>query len=803
MKFPFSWLNDFLNLESLLKLESNVTKIAEKLTMVGIEVEELTENSFYNGNVVVGVVERVSQHPTIDRLNVCEVNIGKDENEIVITADKTVSKGDKVAYCFPGTVLAKSNKTIDVVNFEGIRSNGMLLSLEELGIEEKSTGIWKINEQVNIGTEILDIVAFPPLNKEYVFSVKPPSNRADVLSVLGIAREFSTIYGIPLKSLNFDIPSPTIQAPEIKVEDNRCYRYCSRVARDVKITESPLKIKLRLLQSGIRSINNVVDITNYIMLAIGQPMHAFDYDKLEGEKIIVRQSKKGETILTLDGNNVELPEGTMIIADEKRPIAVAGVIGGEETGVTEKTTSILFESAYFDYNSIRSTVKNIGISTESSNRFSRDIGFYTTELAINMAISLLGLTNVSHLKDIKTKKLETPNVKTSFKEINDKIGYKLPDKTIKTILTNLGFELTQKQDEITVSVPSYRRDISILEDIVEEVARIYGYNNIPPTIPKINKNPEIPSNILMFESKIRNNLVSQGLTEVMNISFISEKDLKMFKLNKLIDEKGVVEISNPMNNEETILRPLLAVNILKTLKTNINYGIRNLAIFEIGRVFTTLDDKPSEEKHLCIVLHGKRYENWAGNENFSFFDLKDVIDKLIVSLGEEIKVEPVQNIPFMHPYISGKLLVGGDEVGIIGKVHPEVTKSFDVEDVYMCEVSMDKLEEKTKKHVAFEEIKRFPVSPRNISVIVPKNYYVGNLVEFIKNYEITSDLSIVEVRIMDIYEGSPVPEGYKSINILIKFQGKKSVQKDDEVNAEYLSLINEIKEKLGFVVRGV
>jgi len=811
MKFPFSWLNDFIELEALLKKESNINKIAESLTMAGIEVEELVENSFYEGNAVVGVVKNVSQHPTIEKLNICEVDIGKGENEIVVTADKTVSKGDKVAYCFPGTLLKKTGRVIEPMDFEHIRSNGMLLSLEELGIEEKSSVVWRIKEDVKIGTEIIDIITLPFLKKEYIFNVKTPSNRADVLSVLGIARELSAIYNIPLKPLNFELPNATLPAPDIKVEDSRCYRYCSRVAKKIKVEESTTIIKIRLLQSGVRSINNIVDITNYVMLAIGQPMHAFDYDKLEGKKIIVRPSKKGETILTLDGSNIELPEGTMIIADEKRPVAVAGVIGGEETGVTDSTTSILFESAYFDYNSIRTAVKRIGISTESSNRFSRDIGFYTTELAINMAMSLLGLTNISQLKDIKTKKIETPTIKTSFKEINDRIGHDIPEKTTKAILANLGFGISQnlgfgisqKQDELTITIPPYRMDISILEDIVEEVSRIYGYNNIPPTIPKINKNPEIPSNVLAFESRIRNNLVSQGLTEVMNISFVSEKDLKLFKLSNLIDDDKVIRISNPMNNDETLLKPLLIINVLKTLRTNINYGNKNLSVFEIGKVFTKSEGKPKEEKHLCIALYGKKYDNWAGKENFSFFELKDITDRLIISLGNETNVEPVNTLSFLHPYISGKLIIGGEEVGIIGKLHPEVTKNFDLEEVYMCEINLDKLEEKTKKHITFEEIKRFPVSPRNISVIVPKNYYVGKLVEFIKNYKTSKDITIVEVRAVDIYEGSPISEGYKSVNILMKFQGVRNVQKDDEVNAEYLSLINEIREKLGLSVRGV
>jgi len=811
MKFPFSWLNDFIELEALLKKESNINKIAESLTMAGIEVEELVENSFYEGNAVVGVVKNVSQHPTIEKLNICEVDIGKGENEIVVTADKTVSKGDKVAYCFPGTLLKKTGRVIEPMDFEHIRSNGMLLSLEELGIEEKSSVVWRIKEDVKIGTEIIDIITLPFLKKEYIFNVKTPSNRADVLSVLGIARELSAIYNIPLKPLNFELPNATLPAPDIKVEDSRCYRYCSRVAKKIKVEESTTIIKIRLLQSGVRSINNIVDITNYVMLAIGQPMHAFDYDKLEGKKIIVRPSKKGETILTLDGSNIELPEGTMIIADEKRPVAVAGVIGGEETGVTDSTTSILFESAYFDYNSIRTAVKRIGISTESSNRFSRDIGFYTTELAINMAMSLLGLTNISQLKDIKTKKIETPTIKTSFKEINDRIGHDIPEKTTKAILANLGFGISQnlgfgisqKQDELTITIPPYRMDISILEDIVEEVSRIYGYNNIPPTIPKINKNPEIPSNVLAFESRIRNNLVSQGLTEVMNISFVSEKDLKLFKLSNLIDDDKVIRISNPMNNDETLLKPLLIINVLKTLRTNINYGNKNLSVFEIGKVFTKSEGKPKEEKHLCIALYGKKYDNWAGKENFSFFELKDITDRLIISLGNETNVEPVNTLSFLHPYISGKLIIGGEEVGIIGKLHPEVTKNFDLEEVYMCEINLDKLEEKTKKHITFEEIKRFPVSPRNISVIVPKNYYVGKLVEFIKNYKTSKDITIVEVRVVDIYEGSPISEGYKSVNILMKFQGVRNVQKDDEVNAEYLSLINEIREKLGLSVRGV
>ncbi|MEN2998689.1 MAG: phenylalanine--tRNA ligase subunit beta, partial [Brevinematia bacterium] len=609
MKFPFTWLNDFIELEKILdKEKQDVFGVAEKLTKVGVEVEEVEKLGFYDGNVVVAEVDEISPHPTKPQLLVCKINVGSDEGRIVVTSDVTVKKGQKVVYCFPGTILVKSNTLVDIMSFENINSYGMLLSLEELGIEPRSETVWKINSDWGIGSDLISNMLPRFIREEYVFTVKVPSNRADVLSVLGIARELSAIYGIPLRQLpTYKFSEDQSIKPEIVIQDGRCLRYCSRVVKKVKVRESSDIVKIRLLLSGLRPINNIVDITNYVMLAVGQPMHAFDYDKLSGRRIVVRASKEGERIVTLDGREIVLKEDTLVIADNEKPVAIAGVIGGEETRITENTTSVLFESAYFDYNTIRKTVKELGISTESSLRFSRDLGFYTTDLAINLAVGMIGEGKVSSFVDVRGSgngALKEEVIKTSFSAIRERIGCEVPNERIKSILTFLGFELQTKGDEVIVKVPPYRKDVFIEEDIVEEVARIFGYDNVPSTIPRIEKNPEIPSNVLKLEQVVRSNLVAQGLTEVMNFSFISEKDAELFMLGKDL----LVKVFNPMIAEDNTLRPMLLVNLLRTVKRNVNNGFRNLSIFEIGKVFTRVGEVFSEDKNVCIVLCGKRDE---------------------------------------------------------------------------------------------------------------------------------------------------------------------------------------------------
>lgn len=803
MKFPFSWLNEFIELEKLLEKENyNVHRIAEKLTKAGIEVEEIETLKFYNGNVVVGKIKEISLHPTKPQLLVCEVNVGNSENRIVVTSDTSLEKEQKVVYCYPGTILTKDNTLVDVVNFENINSNGMLLSLEELGIEQKSDGVWRLNNDWAIGSDIISNILPPFMREEYVFKVKVPSNRADLLSVLGIARELSAIYELHLKPLpQYKFPEEALK-PEIILQDKRCLRYCSRIVKDVRVKDSTDLIKIRLLLSGLRPINNIVDTTNYIMLAIGQPMHAFDYNKLIGGKIIVRPSRKGEKILTLDGREITLSEGTMVIADKERPVAIAGVIGGEETKVTEHTTSILLESAYFDHNTIRKTTKETGIVTESSVRFARDIGFFTTDIAINMAVSIIGEGKISGLVDAKHNKgetLEEVTIKTSFSSIKDKIGHNIPNEKIKSILSSLGFVTQIKGDDINLQVPAYRKDISIEEDIVEEVARIYGYDNIPSTTPKIDKNPKIPQNVLKLEQLVRKNLVSQGLTEVMNFSFIFEKEGKLFGFS----EETLVGISNPMIAEDNTLRPILLINLLKTVKRNIHGGNKNLFLFEVGRVFQREEEKFSEEKNLCIVLHGKIDNTWAGPRPLSYYDLKDIVDKLFLFLGINYTVSP-QKYPFLHDYISGTIEVEGERIGFIGKLHPELTVKLEIEDTFACELSITRLEKHLKKNIQFREINKLPVSPKNISVLVPKTYYVHNLVKFVKEYKVTNpNLEIIEVRVADIYEGPNIPEGLKSVNLLIKFQWKEEVKEETEIKVTFMDIIREIREKLGFSVRGV
>ncbi|MCX8029386.1 MAG: phenylalanine--tRNA ligase subunit beta [Brevinematales bacterium] len=801
MKFPFSWLNDFIDIERILQ-EDSVEVVSEKLTKIGIEVENIDTKKLYDGNVVIGLIEEISPHPTKPNIIVCNINISNNDNKIVVTSDTSVKKGDKIVYCYPGTILERDKQLVDVVEFEGINSYGMLLSLEELGLEDKSDTVWKIESNWQVGSDLISNILPPFMKEEYVLSIKVPSNRADVLSVLGIARELSAIYEIPLR------PLPTFRfnedqfKPDIQIGDDRCFRYVSRILRDVKIKPSDDLIKVRLLLSGQRSINNVVDATNYIMIAIGQPMHAFDYDKLKGGKIVVRGSKEGEKILTLNGAEVSLPRNTLIIADEENPVAIAGVIGGEETAVSDTTTNVLLESAYFDYNTIRKTVREVKISTESSNRFSRDIGFYTTELAINMATHIINANKVSQLTDVKLSKsnsLKETVIRTTFSTINSRIGYNIPEDRIKTILSFLGFEVQSKGDELTIRIPAFRKDISIEEDIIEEVARIYGYDNIPSTLPRIEKNPGLPSNELKYEEIIRNNLVSQGLTEVMNFSFISEKDLATYK----IPFSNVITISNPMIEEDNIIKPFLLINLLKTIKRNINNGYKNLSLFEIGKVFKSESDKFVEEKNICIALHGNKYDNWAGNVKFSYYDLKDIVDRLFAFLGVRFDIVN-SSYTFLHNYVSGKLVVEGEEIGYIGKVHPEITQKLEVDDAFVCEFSLTRVEKYLGKNINYSEINRLPFSTKNISVIVPKNYYTRDLVEFVRNYD-TNDknLGVVDVRIVDVYEGGNIPEGMKSVNILIKLQWINKVGSEAEIKSVFMSIIRDIQEKLGFVVRGV
>jgi phenylalanyl-tRNA synthetase beta chain len=747
MLISLEWLKEYV------EINEDVKELENALTMIGQEVEAIEEQGQHLDNVVVGHIVEYGQHPDADKLSLLKVNVGEETPLQIICGAPNHKLGDKVIVAKIGAVLP-GNFKIKKAKVRGVESCGMLCSEAELGMGTDGDGIVILSEDASIGEDIRIHLGLD----DVIFELEITPNRPDCLSHIGIAREVAAYYERKVKYPASDIRTLTGPAGIVVNinDDKRCTRYSTRILKNVKVEESPEWLKRRLKAIGLRPINNIVDVTNYIMFEYNQPMHAFDHSKLEGSKIIVREAEKGEKITTLDGEERELNNSELVIADEAKAVAIAGIMGGKNTEVDENTTDILLEVAYFTPENIRKTSKTLGLSSDSSYRFERGIDRDNTLVVLERASSLIqSITNcdvVGEYTDVYTDPYTTREVSLDINRLNKFVGKEIELDTVGKILNNLNMQIKNRgENKISVTPPSYRNDITRSADLYEEIIRMYGFENIEDKMPVENIKAGVVDEEFQTTDTSKKHLRDMGLQEVINYSFIPRGILEKLKV-----EAETIDIKNPINEDMVTLRPTLMYGLLTNIKDNFNRNINDLKIFEVSRTFTKAETLADEVVKVGIALAGREERSlWdAKPEAYDFYDLKGCVETYLKDMGmTRYQLKRTENKSY-HPGRAVDILVGRDYVGTFGEIHPDVAETMSIsrEKVYLAELELAKIVKYGKTKIKYEKIVKYPAVNRDLAILMDRDKLVGDMLGDIKK----SSNIIEGVNLFDIYEGEKV-----------------------------------------------
>jgi phenylalanyl-tRNA synthetase beta chain len=792
MKVTYKWIKDFVD------IHEKPEEVAKRLTSAGMEVEEIIYQNEHLHDVVVGKIVKIEKHPQADKLVVCQVDIGEKLTQIVTSATN-VFEGATVPVSLPGADLVNGVK-IQPTKFRGVDSFGMFCSGEEIGIDENYfegagiNGILILPDEMKAGTPIEKALELD----DVIFDIGVTPNRADCLSIVGIAREVSAIFGIPMRKINLSYPIDIYSKDTVRnyvnveVETKNCKRYMAGAVTDVKLSRSPMWMRSRLNAVGIKPINTIVDITNYVLIEIGQPLHAFDQTLIGGNKIIVRQAKAGEKIEALNHSTYELDKETMVIADQEKPMVIAGVIGGTNSCINDDTKTVIFEGANFDLKCIRLTSRRFGVMTDSAQRYSKGVNVANAEIGLLRALHLvdkLGCGKVARgIIDIASEKNEARLVRGSVSAINKILGIEIKSETIKNILNNLGIKTVINGDRIECEVPPYREDIANNNDLAEEVIRIYGYDcydNIEKALFESASVTEGQVNKRMaIERKLRNMLVDYGFFETVNYSLCPSNICEKLLIK---DERTkMVKIINPISEEISCLRTAMAYSLFNCLSYNNSVGNKEARLFECGRTYIPkelpIKELPIEENFLSFVV---------SENGFDFFHMKGVIENLLALASVDFKLVPSTQ-PYLHPGISADIVCGEKVIGHFGQVHPIVAKNFDISSKTIYgEISSDFLATMPEKRFVVKAVPKYPVVERDLAVVVDERVSTEELIEAIKS---ACGKLLFGVKLFDIYRSSNLGEGKKSMAFNIKLSDESKTLTDEEVS----KVINKALKSLTF-----
>lgn len=804
MFVSYKWLQQYVDLDGI-----SAQELADKITKSGIEVEGVEQKSEGIKGVVVGHVLEKVKHPEADKLNVCQVDIGAEEPVQIVCGAANVDAGQKVAVATVGAVLP-GNFKIKKAKLRGQASHGMICSLQELGFESKlvakeySTGIFVFPNDVEVGTDALQQLGLD----DEVLELSLTPNRSDCLSMLGVAYEVGAILGKEVKYPESSLESATEKASDyisIEVEAKQENPlYTAKVIKDVKIGPSPLWLQTTLMAAGIRPHNNVVDITNYVLLEYGQPLHAFDYDKLGSKKIVVRNAQAGEKIVTLDDAERTLQAHNLVITNGTEPVALAGVMGGANSEVSDETTTVLLESAYFAASSVRKTSKELGLRSEASARYEKGVDPNRVRAASDRAAALMvelaGGTVLEGTVEVDTLTVEPAVVSITLEKINTLLGTALTMDEVEVIFAKLKFDTTVEGNEVTVTVPTRRGDITIPEDLVEEVARLYGYDNIPKTLPNASGTV---GKLSAYQSKrriVRRYLEGAGLYQAVTYALTSPSKATAFAL----EVKDTVKLSMPMSEERSVLRQSIVPQLLEVLKYNVARQNDTVALYETGTVFLHTEDNqlPEEREHVAGALTGLWHSQlWQGEKKaLDFFVAKGILEGLFEKLGLTSQITfAAAQVDGMHPGRTASISLNGQYIGYVGQVHPTVEQQHDIKETYVFELSLQALLNAEVAPLAYESIPRFPSISRDIALVVDSATVAGDVQAII--IEAGGKL-LKEVSIFDLYEGEHMEPGKKSLAFSLKYFDPAKTLTDEEVTKAHTKVLDAVKEKAGAELRG-
>jgi phenylalanyl-tRNA synthetase beta chain len=801
MIVTYNWLKEFVD------FDLTPEKLADLLTMLGLEVEGMQSLGSGMDDVVVAVVEEKIQHPNADKLSVCKVNNGKEILTIVCGA-QNFKTGDKVALAQLGAVLPGDFK-IKRSKIRGIESFGMLCSEKELGLSEESDGIMVLSSDSPLGNPLFAVLGL----KDTILEIGLTPNRADCLSVRGIAREIAAKLSTIIKDPGHEVVAshtPIEELVSVKIEDPAlCPRYTARFIADCKIGPSPGWLVSRLKAVGMRSINNVVDVTNYVLMEFGHPLHAFDFDLLAERKIVVRRASEGEVCKTLDGQESQLKSSDLTIRDGNKVVALAGIMGGENSEINDNTSNILLESAYFNPLAIRRTSKRLGIHTESSHRFERGADINVLIKALDRAASLIaelaGGKVAKGVIDVYPNKIEPSKINFRVEKANQILGIKYSPEEVQQLFHNLGFTSQHKDPGILqVSVPTFRVDLEREIDLIEEVARLNGYDKIPATMPRVHVFSDRPSRHQRLEKRLRELLVAQGLSEVINYSFIAPSSLDRILLSADDYRRANVKIMNPLNEEQSIMRTTLLPGLLETAAKNFSFRQLNQQIFEMRRVYLPQADKelPEEPLYIAALLSGSRNpESWNQHKDkVDFFDAKGIIENICETLNiSDISFKNKDIESFYHPGKACTLYRNGLALGSLGELHPEIQDNYGLEqNVLFFEINFEKLISIGTEAITVQAPSRFPDTFRDIAMVVNDETEAGTVLETIKNTKLKE---MEGIELFDQYKGANIPSGQKSLAFRIRYRSYEKTLTDDEVNIMHQRVIENLRNKLNVIIR--
>ncbi len=803
MIISLNWLKEYV------RIDIAPEELADRLTMAGLEVEGIEHRGKGLENVVVADIVSMKPHPDATKLSLCEVTDGEKSYPVVCGASN-MKTGDKVAFAKIGTDLPPGPKfpegmTIKKAKIRGEVSEGMLCAENEIGLGEESDGIMILPPSSKVGARLIDELGL----SDVIFEINVTPNRPDCLSVVGIAREVAALLGI---KLNYPDLTVTESGEDIHrlanvelLDSEKCPRYSCRVIENVIIGSSPMWLKSRLESSGIRSINNVVDVTNYVLLELGQPLHAFDYDLIEGRKIIVRAAGEGEVITTLDGVERKLSPEDLLICDGKRPVALAGVMGGANTEVSGSTKNILLESAYFDPLAIRKTSRKTGLKSESSYRFERGVDPNGITKALDRAADLIrelsgGKVAKGRIDEYPTT-IEPSVVRLSLSRVNSILGAAIDALEITRISEGLGFEnAASSNGDITFRIPTWRVDVTREIDLIEEIARLYGYGRIPSTLPAVTMKTERTDPAKIVLGRFKEIFVSGGFSEAINFSFEDSGLLTHF------GNTGALAILNPLSSELAAMRTSLLPGLIRNSVLNLNRQEQNVRLFEIGKIFIPAGkgELPVEITKLAAAATGRRQPELWDKEEFDFYDFKNLLDKGFdaLSISGSVRFRRASEIGFLHPGKSAVITAGGENCGFIGELHPDLRDKLEIpKRLYVMELDLDKIAGKfgqTRK--AFTQLPRFPAVRRDIALIIDEETPVSSILEEIQSLD--SKL-IEDVEVFDVFTGSPVEKGKKSVAVSLQLRARDKTLTEDEINKVQDKTIKKLQLALGADLRTI
>ncbi len=797
MAISLNWINDYVDVK-----DEDKVALANKITKAGINVEKITTTKI--DNLVVGEVLECSAHPDSDHLHVCKVSVGSETLQIVCGAPN-VREGLKVIVALPGCKLPDGDKLFEIKKsvIRGVESNGMLCALFELGLEEKneetySKGICELPSDAPVGVNALSYLGVE--DTTYTLDLNP--NRTDCNNHIPFAYEVAAVLKkqVTMPDVTFKTLEETIDNQvTLDVTTDNVYMYNLMIAKDVKIKESPEFIKHRLEVAGVRSINNVVDISNYVMLEYGQPLHFFDKDVV-GNHIVVRMAHENEQIVTLDKETRDLNKEDILITDGDTPLCVAGVMGGLNSGITENTKNILIESAMFNPYNIRYTSIRLGLRSEASLRFEKPLNYEYCLLALQRACHLLEkyadakivMGSVSYDKVDKTPKV----INVTLNDFNSILGMKVTDEDVKTTLTNLGFTYQENNGNYEVTVPNRRQDIyPQKEDIIEEVGRLMGYDNIMPTLPLIKtKKGEYRDNI-KFRKIVSKRMRALGFNEIRTYTLVSEEDKDKYNYNF----SNFIKLLKPMLKERSVIRQSLLNSLMEVVNYNLNKKNKDIYLYEIANTYSEVDNEYVEDVKLAFILCGNYISNTWNSLNYQadFYLAKGMVENLLDYLGlnNRYTLRLSDNLPKeIHPKINSEIIVDGNALGYFGKLHPNVSR----EDIYVCELSLSQLFTHKTSDIKYSELNKYPTIEKDVAFVVDKSVLAEDLVKDIKS---NGGKLLTNIKIFDVYTGDKIDGNKKSIAYNLTFEDKTRTLTEEEVMAIFNKIIDNVCHKYNATIR--